>query len=55
MLIHLVNISYRTGRTPYFDPVSYTCKGDPKATAMFTRNQYRAPFTVPNVHGTSTE
>jgi hypothetical protein len=51
MLIHLANISYRTRRTLYFDPVTYTCKGDPEATAMFTRTQYRAPFTVPNVGG----
>ena len=51
MLIHLANISYRTGRTLSFDPVSYTCKGDPEATAMFTRGQYRAPFTVPDVTG----
>ena len=43
--IHLANISYRTGRTLYFDPVSYTCKGDAEATAMFTRAVPRA------VHG----
>jgi predicted dehydrogenase len=49
MLIHLANISYRTGRTLHFDPVTYTCKGDPEATAMFTRNQYRAPFVVPDI------
>jgi hypothetical protein len=49
MLIHLANISYRTGRTLYFDPASYTCKGDSDATAMFTRAQYRSPFTIPNV------
>ena len=55
MLIHLANISYRTGRTLNFDPVTYTCKGDPEATAMFTRQQYRAPFTVPNVAGSGTE
>jgi hypothetical protein len=55
MLIHLANISYRTGRTLYFDPVTYTCKGDPEATAMFTRAQYRSPFAVPNVGGTKTE
>ena len=54
MLIHLANISYRTGRTLYFDPVTYTCKGDPEATAMFTRAEYRTPFTVPNVGATST-
>jgi hypothetical protein len=55
MLIHLANISYRTGRTLYFDPVSYTCKGDPEATAMFTRKQYRSPFMVPDVGGSRTE
>ena len=49
MLIHLANISYRTGRTLYFDPVTYTCKGDAEATAMFTREQYRAPFVVPKI------
>ena len=49
MLIHLANISYRTRRTLYFDPVTYTCKGDAEATAMFTRQEYRAPFTVPKV------
>ena len=55
MLIHLANISYRTGRTLYFDPVTYSCKGDAEATAMFTRGQYRSPFTVPNVAGSRTE
>ena len=55
MLIHLANISYRTGRTLYFDPVTYSCKGDAEATAMFTRTQYRSPFTVPNVSGARTE
>ena len=54
MLIHLANISYRTRRTLYFDPVTYTCKGDAEATAMFTRSQYRSPFTIPNV-GVRTE
>jgi predicted dehydrogenase len=55
MLIHLANISYRTGRALYFDPVSYTCKGDAEATAMFSRNQYRPPFVVPNLVGGKTE
>jgi hypothetical protein len=55
MLIHLANISYRTGRTLYFDPVTYSCKGDAEATAMFTRNQYRSPFVVPNVAGAKTD
>jgi predicted dehydrogenase len=49
MLIHLANISYRTRRTLYFDPVTYSCKGDAEATAMFTRDQYRPPFTIPHV------
>jgi predicted dehydrogenase len=55
MLIHLANISYRTGRTLYFDPVTYTCKGDAEATAMFSRQQYRAPFVVPRLAGATTE
>lgn len=55
MLIHLANISYRTGRTLDFDPVVYSCKGDAEATAMFTRTEYRAPFIVPNVGLVSTE
>ncbi len=45
-LIHLANISYRLGRSLNFDAESYTCPGDPEATAMFTR-PYRAPFVVP--------
>ncbi len=55
MLIHLANISYRTGRTLYFDPVTYSCTGDAEATAMFSRHQYRSPFIVPNVAGAKTE
>jgi predicted dehydrogenase len=49
MLIHLANISYRVGRTLNFDPVTYTCKGDSEATAMFTRAAYRSPFVVPTI------
>jgi hypothetical protein len=49
MLVHLANISYKVGRTLYFDPVSYTCKGDAEATRMFTRTRYRRPFVVPEV------
>ncbi len=30
MLVHLANISYRVGRTLYFDPETYSCKGDSK-------------------------
>jgi Oxidoreductase family, C-terminal alpha/beta domain len=55
MLIHLANISYKTGRTLDFDPVTYTCKDDAEATAMFTRAQYRAPFVVPNITGGKTD
>ncbi len=46
ILIHLANISYRLGRTLYFDANTMTCKGDPEANRMFTRT-YRAPFIVP--------
>jgi len=46
VLVHLANISYRLGRTLEFDAENLKCKGDPEATAMFTR-KYRAPFVVP--------
>ena len=49
MLVHLANISYRLGRTVYFDPETYSCQGDPEATAMFTRARYRPPFAVPKL------
>jgi hypothetical protein len=45
-LVHLANISYRLGRTLNFDEATYSIKGDPEATKMFTRD-YRAPFIVP--------
>ncbi|MFB3828530.1 MAG: Gfo/Idh/MocA family protein [Bryobacteraceae bacterium] len=45
-LMHLANISYRVGRTLYFDSKTLTIKGDPEANKLFTRN-YRAPFVVP--------
>lgn len=45
-LVHLANISYRLGRTLYFDATKYECTGDEEATRMFTRN-YRPPFVVP--------
>jgi len=54
LLIHLANISYRTGRTVYFDPNTYSCPGDAEATAMFTRAQYRAPFVVPTIAAAGT-
>jgi hypothetical protein len=46
VLVHLANISYRVGRTLEFDSATLSCKGDPEATAMFTR-KYREPFVVP--------
>ncbi len=48
MLVHLANISYRVGRTLYFDPETYSCKGDSEANALF-RRKYRAPFEVPQL------
>ena len=47
MLIHLANISYRVGRTLYFDSETMTCKNDPEANRLFKRPSYRAPYTVP--------
>ncbi len=48
MLVHLANISYRVGRTLYFDPETFSCKGDSEANAMFRRT-YRQPFAVPEI------
>ena len=48
-LVHLANISYRVGRTVYFDPETYTCRNDKEATAMFTRPHYRQGFEVPKL------
>lgn len=48
VLIHLANISYRLGRTLYFDETTMQCKDDPEANQMFSRN-YRKPFVVPAV------
>ncbi len=45
-LVHLANISYRTGRSLQFDANEFTVPGDSEANALFTR-KYRAPFTVP--------
>ncbi len=47
--LHLANISYRLGRTLRFDPNTMRCVGDEEANAMFTRQQYRAPFLVPRL------
>lgn len=45
-LMHLANISYRTGHCLEFDPVKEVIAGNPKANAML-RDKYRAPFVVP--------
>jgi len=47
VLVHLANISYRLGRTLNFNAEKWECTGDPEATRMFTRSQYRKPFVVP--------
>jgi predicted dehydrogenase len=45
-LVHLANISYRTGRRLTIDPASWRILNDPEAGRMLTRN-YRAPYVVP--------
>jgi predicted dehydrogenase len=45
-LMHLANISYRTGRTLHWDAKTMTCIGDAEANKMLTR-AYRSPFVVP--------
>ena len=45
-LVHLANISYRTGRSLNFDPKTEQIIGDKDANAMLKRH-YRAPFVVP--------
>jgi predicted dehydrogenase len=47
VLIHLANISYRLGRSLRFDSNTMSCDGDPEANRMFSREEYRAPFVVP--------
>ena len=47
-ILHLANISYRVGRTVYFDEATYSCTGDAEANALFER-QYRPAFTVPKI------
>jgi predicted dehydrogenase len=46
-LVHMANISYRTGRKLVFDPNTETFPGDPEANALLKRN-YRAPYTMPD-------
>ncbi len=48
-LIHLANISYRLRRSIRFDPTTFTCPGDPEATAMCGPRAYRAPYVVPKL------
>ncbi|MDX2031053.1 MAG: Gfo/Idh/MocA family oxidoreductase [Blastocatellia bacterium] len=45
-LMHLANISYRTGRSFDFDPVKEQILKDPEANAML-RRKYREGFAVP--------
>jgi predicted dehydrogenase len=45
-LVHLANLSYRTGRTLHFDAEKFAVTGDSEATRMFTRN-YRKGWVVP--------
>lgn len=45
-LMHLANISYRTGRSLDFDPAKQQIVKDVEANAML-RRKYRAPFVVP--------
>lgn len=45
-LMHLANISYRTGRSFDFDPATEQILKDSEAAAMMKR-KYRSPFVVP--------
>jgi predicted dehydrogenase len=46
MLVHMANISYRTGRSLRFDPATETFLQDAEANAQ-VRQHYRAPYVVP--------
>ncbi len=46
VLVHLANISYRTGRTINFDPATMNITGDADAAKMMTR-PYRKGYVVP--------
>ena len=46
ILVHMANISYRTGRKLAFDAASETFGNDREANA-YVRQQYRAPYVVP--------
>ena len=46
VLMHLANVSYRVGRTLYWDEKTWSVKGDPEANKLLTR-EYRKPYVVP--------
>ena len=46
-LVHMANISYRTGRKLHFDPKAERFVNDGEANSYITR-KYRAPFVVPD-------
>ena len=46
VLVHMANVSYRTGRQLVFDPGNYNFGSDKEANTYLSRN-YRAPFVVP--------
>lgn len=48
IVMHLGNISYRLGRSLEFDPKSMTFKNDREANDMISREEYRAPFVIPD-------
>jgi predicted dehydrogenase len=45
-LVHLANISYRTGHKLTLAPSELRIVGDDAANALFTRHPYRAPYVV---------
>ena len=45
-LVHMANISYRTGRKLHFDPKAERFVNDDEANSYIKRN-YRQPFVVP--------
>ena len=46
VLMHLANVSYRVGRTLYWDEKTWSVKNDAEANKLLTR-EYRAPYVVP--------
>jgi len=45
-LVHMANISYRTGRKLHFDPQAERFVNDDEANG-YLRRRYREPFVVP--------